>query len=160
MITREVFFKQRDKKRAEFKKQKLETYPNYNIFYYLVKQRPNSFGKAHRYVELKTFSWHKSGYNERKFYLQHKLSDYKEKGLNKLYPVLEEVKFKDMVLYLPVGGIDELYQLECIFSPSGIVIEKLTDSVKKIETTLGVHNTKKIKLMIPEKYFKDVKKRK
>lgn len=159
MITREVFFKQWAAKRAEFKKQKLEIYPDYPTYFYLVTTKKDGSKK----VTLKKFkeSNKNSGREERMNYLRYNISKHKEKGLNKLYPLLEEVKFKELIIDLPISGYDPEHSLEYTFTPAGILFGCVSKTSKRVETTLGVYPTvRKYKLLIPEKYFKDGKRRK
>lgn len=157
MITRDIFQKQWRAKRAEFQKKRLKIYPDFPTYFYLVTINKDGSKK----VTLKKFKEGKSKYDreERMNYLRYNVSKHKEKGLNKLYPLLEEVKFKELVIDLPVGGsLDEEYSLEHTFTPAGILFGCVSKTSKRVETTLGVYPTvKKYKLLIPEKYFKNNK---
>jgi hypothetical protein len=115
MITFDIFLEQCNKNLFN-KKDKSD------VFYYLLKNRYKN-----PKLELKKFT--NDECKDMKTFLKYDFSSYRKKRGDKFIPILEEVKFKEVILEMPDNGT-----VNWCLMPSGIIIDEIYGNKKEIKT--------------------------
>lgn len=140
MITIDIFQNQID---AALKDKARKKNPKYDVFFFLRESGHDAGGH-----EYETYSLRKINIYDDDTFFKYNISSTAREDLK--YPILEEVKFFELILDLP----DYNETVEWIFKPSGIIIEKLDKENKTVKTRTGTyHNVKRYKLLIPSTYI-------
>lgn len=159
MIHFSIFKEQNDKIlkskeiRKQFKKDKKDVSERV-MFYYLLKNRYKN-----PKLELRKFTMDEC--SDGKTFLKYNVSTFRKKRNDKFIPILEEVKFKELILDMPddsSGSLDPTAKF-CLL-PSGIIIDEIFGDKKQVQTPTGIYNNvRKFRLLIPQTYFKSVSKK-
>lgn len=132
-----------DDLRKQYEKQKEEqikingTYDSEKFKYFIFISKNTNNNEIN--LELVSFD-----HNIKKNFLLYKLLEYSK---NELIPVVEEIKFKKIIIDFPY---DE-YNAK-LFMLSGLILNKIEDKFREIDSTFGIYNTNKCELLIPEEY--------
>ena len=157
MITFEIFNEQRNQSLSnkeslkKLKKDKINIL-NYDVFYFLLK---NKYKNPTLILQKFTINECTDGVT----FLKYKLSSFRKNRKDKTIPILEEIKFKELVLDMPDDSSGSFKSTaEFCLSPSGIIIDEIFGDKRQVKTPNGEYNNiRRFKLLIPHYYFKKLK---
>lgn len=136
--------------RKQFKKEKKDISKR-EMFYYLLKNRYKN-----PRLELRKFTMDEC--TDGKTFLKYNLSTFRKKREDNFIPILEEVKFKELILDMPDDTSGSFNPTAAWYLlPSGIIIDEIFGDKKEVQTPTGRYsNVRKFRLLIPQNYFKSV----